>query len=420
MNKITPKKPSTPVKTTAKGKQRAWDVILDGEVIDTVFYDSDMGESEVKRSLVNHDGYDSSIKLKSRKAAVAKVKTPQLKRRPVAAVKKKASPDGMMYFDITIQDDFIESDKDSDDENEKERFEEFLQLGNGDMVQAMLTVESKFVAELTKKFTSAIGSSVKISNEGHGNFGNLVCKFYVTEADLPKAFDAIERMAYNTEGTVASDYPYAEAQGWEFFGDGNKRITLEQYQDGALEENKTASVKKRKRVALTEAKTAASKRTALHAKSTPAIEEQMDKVEALLNKVEAAKDDTYIWRKWRTLRKEYKLALIPQIKEYLEKNFGVNAQDNNLPIIRNLDKLEIALENTDVGTESLAQDKERAAKGKQVIAFLDRLARVQGAPLAGIVELLNSLDLRKEANTVAEFIKNSKSISDTVQRVVVG
>lgn len=146
----------------------------------------------------------------------------------------------------------------------------------------------------------------------------------------------------------------------------------------------------------------------------------MDKVEALLNKVEAAKDDTYIWRKWRTLRKEYKLALIPQIKEYLEKNFGVNAQDNNLPIIRNLDKLEIALENTDVGTESLAQDKERAAKGKQVIAFLDRLARVQGAPLAGIVELLNSLDLRKEANTVAEFIKNSKSISDTVQRVVVG
>lgn len=46
---------------------QAWDVVLNGEVIDTVFWNAkaDGGATitaeEVKDSLINHDGYDSRI-----------------------------------------------------------------------------------------------------------------------------------------------------------------------------------------------------------------------------------------------------------------------------------------------------------------------------------------------------------------------
>ena len=38
----------------------AWNVYLNGKLIDTVF-DMEKDANEVKRSLVNHDGYDSRI-----------------------------------------------------------------------------------------------------------------------------------------------------------------------------------------------------------------------------------------------------------------------------------------------------------------------------------------------------------------------
>lgn len=47
----------------AKGRSRGWDVFLNGEWIDTVF-DIETDPREVKRSLVNHDGYDPSIVVK--------------------------------------------------------------------------------------------------------------------------------------------------------------------------------------------------------------------------------------------------------------------------------------------------------------------------------------------------------------------
>ena len=40
---------------------QAWNVYLNGKLIDTVFFTPDMGADDVKRSLVNHDGYDSGI-----------------------------------------------------------------------------------------------------------------------------------------------------------------------------------------------------------------------------------------------------------------------------------------------------------------------------------------------------------------------
>lgn len=45
----------------AYGKSVSWKVSLHGKQIDTVFFTSDMTAEEVKRSLVNHDGYDPRI-----------------------------------------------------------------------------------------------------------------------------------------------------------------------------------------------------------------------------------------------------------------------------------------------------------------------------------------------------------------------
>lgn len=41
----------------------AWKVNLNGEHIDTVFVDDDVPATEVKRGLIEHDGYDPEIVL---------------------------------------------------------------------------------------------------------------------------------------------------------------------------------------------------------------------------------------------------------------------------------------------------------------------------------------------------------------------
>lgn len=40
---------------------QAWDVILDGTIIDTVFYQKNCDSDYVKTSLIDHDGYDPNI-----------------------------------------------------------------------------------------------------------------------------------------------------------------------------------------------------------------------------------------------------------------------------------------------------------------------------------------------------------------------
>lgn len=49
-------------------KSNAWDVYLDGKLIDTV-YSSETDPEEMKKSLINHDGYDSGIEVKMAEAA---------------------------------------------------------------------------------------------------------------------------------------------------------------------------------------------------------------------------------------------------------------------------------------------------------------------------------------------------------------
>ncbi len=39
----------------------AWDVYLNGKLIDTVFYDSGCDADYVRRGLIDHDGYDYRI-----------------------------------------------------------------------------------------------------------------------------------------------------------------------------------------------------------------------------------------------------------------------------------------------------------------------------------------------------------------------
>lgn len=48
----------------------AFDVFLRGKEIDTVFYSKDakVDAEEVKRSLINHDGYDPGITVTQRRA----------------------------------------------------------------------------------------------------------------------------------------------------------------------------------------------------------------------------------------------------------------------------------------------------------------------------------------------------------------
>lgn len=43
------------------GNTRPWNVILNGRVIDTVWYTPNIDADSVRRSLINHDGYDAGI-----------------------------------------------------------------------------------------------------------------------------------------------------------------------------------------------------------------------------------------------------------------------------------------------------------------------------------------------------------------------
>lgn len=45
---------------------QAWNVYLNGKLIDTVFYDSDCSAGYVRTGLINHDGYDAHITVRRR------------------------------------------------------------------------------------------------------------------------------------------------------------------------------------------------------------------------------------------------------------------------------------------------------------------------------------------------------------------
>ena len=58
-------------------KFQAWDVYLGDRWIDTVFYDATLTSAYVRRSLIDHDGYNSSIMV------VRGLRTPQYRPSPI-------------------------------------------------------------------------------------------------------------------------------------------------------------------------------------------------------------------------------------------------------------------------------------------------------------------------------------------------
>lgn len=50
----------------------AWNVWLNGKLIDTVFWVPDAKADEIRRSLIGHDGYDSGIEVKKQPTKRAK------------------------------------------------------------------------------------------------------------------------------------------------------------------------------------------------------------------------------------------------------------------------------------------------------------------------------------------------------------
>jgi hypothetical protein len=45
-------------------RQRAWDVFLNGRLVDTVFFQPECDLHYVRKSLINHDGYSVAIIVK--------------------------------------------------------------------------------------------------------------------------------------------------------------------------------------------------------------------------------------------------------------------------------------------------------------------------------------------------------------------
>lgn len=54
-------------------KMQGWDVIVGGRVVNTAFYDSDMDAETVRRSLIDHDGYDEGITIRQAKTGLTDV-----------------------------------------------------------------------------------------------------------------------------------------------------------------------------------------------------------------------------------------------------------------------------------------------------------------------------------------------------------
>jgi len=48
-------------------RHQGWEVMLGGKVITTVFYDLSCDADYVKRSLIDHDGYNSGITVRKQK-----------------------------------------------------------------------------------------------------------------------------------------------------------------------------------------------------------------------------------------------------------------------------------------------------------------------------------------------------------------
>jgi hypothetical protein len=188
--------------------------------------------------------------MKLRKAAVSSKS---------AKVQKKADAgNGVVYFGISMPEYQIEADMNSEDPEDRERFEDFMR-GHEDETDAALAAESAMLKQMVALFKKALGRDVTINNEGHDNYGDLVCKVSVNSLDeVRKVKDMVDRKS-GSEGTIDSDNDsYTSATGFQFvsWGDSKRPEQTVAFEDldEWLEDQVQATTAKAKRTSKTKRK----------------------------------------------------------------------------------------------------------------------------------------------------------------------
>jgi hypothetical protein len=100
---------------------------------------------------------------------------------PIGTPRADPRFDGMVYFDIVLEDYNIEEDRDSDDPEARERYELFIgehKHEHDPLTAASLAAENAAIDAAAQWLKEALGRDVAIGNEGHSGSG-LVCKFGV-------------------------------------------------------------------------------------------------------------------------------------------------------------------------------------------------------------------------------------------------
>lgn len=186
-----------------------------------------------------------------------------------AKVQKKADAgNGVVYFGIIIWDDEIEHDMDSEDSEDRERYEDFVS-GHEDATDAAYAAETAMFKQMAALFKKALGRNVTINDEGHNNY-ELVCKVSVNSLDeVRKVKDMVDRNDGGGGYIYSDTVPYTCAGSFQFVSWGDKKSPeqpikfedLDEWLEDQAEAAKTAKAKKpvRKAAAPTKVQKKASK-----------------------------------------------------------------------------------------------------------------------------------------------------------------
>lgn len=154
------------------------------------------------------------------------------------------------------------------------------------------------------------------------------------------------------------------------------------------------------------------------ARSIPAADRVIETIQSALDKLPEEMMTTRQWKWWNEIQNKYKVNFIPMLTNYLAGE-GLNPNDKSNTVFRDLSRLQVILENSDIVQDKLAPDKNRIKTARELQEFLKRLAISTSAPLRDVVEKLNGLDFRSDADKVQKFIRDAQAISDTLERVIV-
>jgi len=117
----------------------------------------------------------------------------------------------VIYFDLNFAEENLEEDK----KENPERYQEFMELGGGDLTKAAFKVEAMALKE-----AKAILKVSSISNEGHDD-NALTCRIGVKSLKEAKAiFERAWKKVGGGDDIVYLDAPYMEMRGFQLFPEG--------------------------------------------------------------------------------------------------------------------------------------------------------------------------------------------------------